>query len=156
MDRTTGSTDELIDRLAQCASRLRSLADRQTSAQRWSANAGDGWSPIEILAHMRASDAILSPRILHILVRDNPPLPRFDERRWAEVARFNDLPASELVHAHSVARAELVHALRRIDAANWQRTGTHDEEGVVSILEIAEHVADHEEEHLADLEKMLG
>src|SRR5690242_11399826 len=52
------------------------------------APAADGWSAAQILAHIRASDDILAPRIYAILTRDNPPLPAYDERRWAEIADY--------------------------------------------------------------------
>ena len=42
------------------------------------------WSIADIFTHLRAADDIIAPRLVQILVRDNPPLPSYDERRWVE------------------------------------------------------------------------
>src|SRR5438067_2490663 len=106
-------------RFAAAISRLED-ADSVTSAQ-----AGE-WSPVEVLAHVRASHDIIEPRIYHILVRDNPVLLAYDDARWAEVAHYASLPVIESLEAMRLRRDELVRTLRSLSEADWERVGTHE------------------------------
>src|SRR5437667_10085382 len=90
-------------------------ADSVTSAQ-----PGE-WSPVEVLAHVRASHDIFEPRIYYILVRDNPTLLAYDDGRWAQVARYASLPVIESLEAMRLRRNELVRALRGLSEADWER-----------------------------------
>ncbi len=49
-------------------------------------------------------------------------------------------------------RAELASMLRRAASDDWERIGTHEERGVISLLDVITHVVEHEEEHCAQLE----
>ena len=112
------------------------------------------WGPRQVLAHVRASGEILAPRIFHVLVRDNPLLPAYDQDRWALVAGYESLPAAELLETLRLQRVELVHALRALPPADWHRTGTHEARGPLTVLQLATALADHEEEHCIQLEHM--
>jgi len=112
------------------------------------------WSPEEVLAHLRAAHDITEPRILAILTRDNPPLPAFDERRWQEVACYLALPMTESLETLRLRRHELVQALHALPAAAWMRTGRHEERGPLTVLEIAQDIAFHDEEHCIQVERM--
>jgi hypothetical protein len=111
----------------------------------------DGWSAAEILAHIRASDDILAPRIYAILTRDNPPLPAYDERRWAEIAGYANARFAPSLTTFRLRRQELVSTLGRIAPADWGRIGTHEEHGPITLQAVAEHLVAHEEEHCAQL-----
>ena len=114
----------------------------------------DGWSAAEILAHLRASDDIFVPRFYAVLTRDNPPLLDFDERRWAEVASYSEARFAPSLTAFRMRRLELVSTLRRAEPAEWLRIGTHETRGPLTLLELAESLLAHEEEHCAQLRAM--
>jgi hypothetical protein len=103
------------------------------------------------MSHLRAANDILEPRLYQVLVRDSTPLIGFDERRWLEVARYDSLPVNDLLHTMMLKRKELVHALRGLSPEDWLRTGTHEVRGPMSVLDIAGQIADHEDEHLAQI-----
>lgn len=105
------------------------------------------WSPAEVLAHVRASQDIMEHRIYAVLVRDNPPLPAFDNYRWMEVAHYAGLPVTESLDGMRVRRKELVRALRSVSPGDWDRTGTHEVRGPLSVLAIARSLVEHEAEH---------
>jgi hypothetical protein len=56
----------------------------------------------------------------------------------------------------AIPRYELIKTLRRLLPADWQRTGLHEEHGEVSIEAIVNHIAGHDEEHLAQMARLLG
>ena len=118
--------------------------------------APDGaWSAATILAHIRASDDILAPRLFAILTRDNPPLPAYDERRWAAVTGYAEARFAPSLTAFRMRRQELVSALSRIAPADWGRIGTHETNGPITLQAVAEHLVAHEEEHCTQL-RALG
>ena len=41
--------------------------------------------PRDLFAHLRASDAILAPRVYQLLTRPGAPIAGYDERIWARV-----------------------------------------------------------------------
>ena len=130
------------------------FAGRDDAALR--AGATGDWSPLDVLIHLRASDEIIAPRLVQMLVRDDPPLPAFDERRWAEVVDYDGFPPALLLARFAARRDELLHALRRCDATVWERTGRHEEYGRLTLWTVASRLAAHEAEHLTQLTRLLG
>src|SRR5438105_11669316 len=118
-----------MSRLAAAPARFAAALARLDDADSVTSSRPGEWSAAEVLAHIRASHAILEPRIYHILVRDNPPLAAFDERRWAEVARYAVLPIIDSIEAMRLQRKELMYALRALSPSDWERIGTHEVSG---------------------------
>jgi hypothetical protein len=110
------------------------------------------WSPAEVLAHLRAADGIQSIRAYMILARNEPPLPAFDERAWAEVAGYLTLHPRASLDLYFRRRVELAHMLRGTAPANFNRVGMHETLGRLTLQALLENLAGHEEEHVAQLE----
>lgn len=112
------------------------------------------WSPADILAHLRAADDIQSVRAYMILARDEPPLPAFDERAWAEVAGYLTLHPRASLDLYFRRRIELAHMLRSVAPADFERVGIHETLGRLTLQAVLENLASHEEEHVGQLEAM--
>ncbi len=112
------------------------------------------WSPAEVLAHLRAADDIQSIRAYMILARDEPPLPAFDERIWAEVAGYLTLHPRASLDLYFRRRVELAHMLRGVAPADFDRAGIHETLGQITLQAVLENLTGHEEEHVAQLEAM--
>lgn len=151
-----GTPEELIRRLGDTVTGLNRLASETPAFEAWHRRAGDEWSAAEILAHVRASEDILLPRVYQILVRDNPPLPAFDERRWAEIAGYAAMPVDAHFARIVIRRYELIQLLRSLTPEAWQRTGVHEERGAVTLEQIVAHIVGHAEEHQHQMEKLLA
>ncbi|MGE3267674.1 MAG: DinB family protein [Chloroflexota bacterium] len=147
---------DLLDRLSSTPSRIGTAAAGRSEHELTTIPPRDEWSPRAVLAHMRASDDILAPRLIAMLVREEPMLPAFDDRHWCDVMGYDSADFAELLMAFTARRAELVAALRRLDARAWRRTGTHEARGQTSMLETLRHLVDHESEHCLQLEAMLA
>lgn len=148
----TTRIDDLLVRLAGIPARVASAVAGRSETLLHRLSATDGWSAAEIFAHMRASDDIMTPRVFMILVRDQPPLAAFDERRWAEVAGYTLADFQTSLQAFTLRRAELVSMLHRIGAEEWRRVGVHEARGPISLLDVITTLVEHEEEHCAQLE----
>ena len=152
---TADAIAEVIEALSDAAERLDELAEQPE--ERWQARPRAGaWSAVEVLAHLRSSDDILTPRLLQIAVRENPLLLSLDERRWQEVTGYAELPAEQLIEGFRARREELLFALGRLPLSSWRRTGMHEERGELSLFAVAQLLVEHEQEHLEQVERALG
>src|ERR1700730_4719456 len=141
--------DSTLTRLEEL---LRSLRPDQLSARPFD----EAWSAEELFEHVRASEAIVAPRILQLLVQ-GPGLAgtSFDERRWAIVAGRAQLPLDDRLALFELRRRELVALLRDLTAEEWSRRGDHPQLGRLSVADLCEGMAGHEEEHCRQLAEIV-
>ena len=148
--------DDLVERLATTPGRIASAASGRSPEELSAAPADDAWSAVAVLAHLRASDDILSPRLVAMLVRDEPSLPAFDDRRWGEVMGYAEADFQELLAAFTFRRAELVKVLRGLAPSDWERAGVHEAHGRITLRETLRHLVEHEAEHCVQLEALFA
>lgn len=146
----------LLDQLAYAPQRTQNAVSGWSEAQIYGASAAGEWSAAEILAHLRASDDILAYRVYTILARDTPPLPAYDERRWAEVAGYAQADFRASLDTFARRRGELVALLRRIAPEDWERSGMHESRGDMTLREVVTTLVEHEEEHVAQIEALAA
>ena len=144
--------DNLLRRLSDVPSRISHSVARLSEAEKHTNLSNCEWSAAEILAHLRASDDIVAYRLYVILVRDNPALPAYDERRWAEIAGYAQADFESSLKTYTLRRTELVKMLRQVALDDWKRFGTHEVKGIISLLDVATSLVEHEEEHCLQLE----
>jgi hypothetical protein len=152
----TTETDDLVERFAAAPGRIAQAAGGHDATRLHTAPADGEWSPRDILAHLRASDDILGSRLIQILVRDQAPLPAFDERRWAEVVGYGSREFESLLATFTARRAELAAMLDGLSPDDWQRAGLHEERGPRTILQLLRILVEHEAEHVAQIEASLA
>ena len=145
------STEALLSRFAAIPAYIVQVIEGRSKEELRVKSAGNEWSMVEVFAHMRASDDIVTPRIYVILVRETPMLVAYDERRWAKIARYEQLDFHVSLHLFTMRRAELINVLRLLTSEDWQRVGIHEELGPQTVLSIVSGLLEHEEEHCAQL-----
>jgi hypothetical protein len=146
--------DHLLQRLAAGPARIAHAAARLSVEEKRTSQPEGEWTAADILAHIRASDDILTFRLYAVLARDNPPLAAYDERNWAEVAGYAHSDFGASLQVYSLCRAELVDMLRGVALEDWQRTGVHELKGSLTLLDILTSLVEHEEEHCLQMESM--
>lgn len=109
------------------------------------------WSAYEIVLHLAAVEEEVFQRRLRQLAEE--PDPHWE---WTE-PRFGDgFVAPTLDSALDVFRLHRAATLAHLDAlddAGWARTGTHATYGVLDVLDLVTIAADHDDDHLATLER---
>ena len=156
MTEPANEASDLRRRLEDGLTRLGRIVAAVPDRAAWDRRGEDEWSAHEVLVHLRASSEILAPRIPQMLVRDNPPLTAFDERKWAEIGGYAAMAPDLLFARIAMPRYELIELLRRLPDEAWRRTGTHEVSGPVTIAQVVAHLAGHDEEHLDQIERLLG
>jgi hypothetical protein len=152
---TQDEIDNLLSRLAVVPGRIAHVLKDQNDAELRRSNSKNEWSIIDIFAHMRASDDILAYRAYVILARENPALAAYEERRWAEVARYAHTDFHASLTLFTLRRAELVYMLRHTALDDWKRVGIHEVRGPLTLFDVVTTLVAHEEEHCAQLEALL-
>src|SRR6185312_14232899 len=142
----------LIARVLRGPGQVSRIFSMLTDGQLREPSAPGEWSSAEVLAHLRAADDIQSIRAYMILARDEPPLPAFDERIWAEVAGYLTLHPRASLDLYFRRRIELAHMLRGTAPADFERVGTHETLGRLTLQAVLENLTGHEEDHVAQLE----
>ena len=151
----TGKLGWLATRLEEIPARIGRAVAGWDEVRLGAARGGE-WSAVEILAHLRAGDAIFAPRVGAILARDDAPLPAFDERSWAIAAGYADVPFRDSLSDFAASRAETVRLLQRARPGGWARAGIHEARGPITLTDLVANWLAHEEEHCAQLEAMGG
>ena len=153
---TSLECEMLLSRLAAAPAHFQALLARLEDAASVTTVAAGEWSPHEVVAHMRATNDILEPRVFQVLVRPNTPLIGFDEDRWLQVLGYVKLPVTDLLQTMAWRRKELVNALRNVSPEDWERSGIHEVRGPMTVYELATQIAEHEDEHLAQIVRATG
>jgi uncharacterized damage-inducible protein DinB len=141
----------LLSRFAAIPGRIAQAVEGQDKEQLRARPVQDEWSIAEVFAHIRASDDIVIPRVYAILAHDIPSLIAYDERRWADVARYIEAEFDTSLRHFTLRRAEVVNVLRHLAPIGWQRIGVHEERGVQTLQDVVSGQVEHEEEHTAQL-----
>jgi hypothetical protein len=69
---------------------------------------------------------------------------------------YADGDFQELLAGFAFKRAELVRALRRLQAADWQRTGQLETRGTIVMENVLRMIVEHEDEHCLQIEALLA
>jgi hypothetical protein len=112
------------------------------------------WSILEIVAHMRdmERDAYLT-RYRRILAEDNPALPDLDGDLIALRDDYRSLKLPEVLRDWLKFRRECLRLLKSVKGPRWERMGTHETAGPLSMdALLRRHAMANDEAHLSQIE----
>lgn len=115
------------------------------------------WSILEIVAHMRdmERDAYIG-RYHRILTEDNPTLPDIDGDLLAQSEDYRGMKLTEVLRDWARLRKECLKLLKSVKGARWERTGTHEFAGPLSMDALLRRQAmGNDEAHLEQIENIV-
>lgn len=95
-------------------------------------------------------------RIARILVEDNPALENFDGERTARERSYQDRDVARGIAAFTRARAANLEALRRAQGEQWDRSGSQEGVGKVTLADIPRMMAEHDRSHGDEIADLLA
>lgn len=141
-----------LDALTATPDAFAAALDR-LGAERFTMSPAPGeWSAAAILLHVRAADAVISPRVLQIVTRPGVALADFDERAVGALLLRVGSPPAEQVASLRRRRDELVALLVSLTDDELALTGEHETRGTVTVEDVCRALVDHEGEHLQQLD----
>lgn len=117
------------------------------------------WSIQEIVIHLADSELILADRMKRIIAEDNPQLLGFDESRFVRNLFYNEQSADDAVTLFEVNRRNFARVLKKLPDAAFNRIGTHNQRGpmtLVALLEMSVKHLKHHMEFIVSKREMLG
>jgi hypothetical protein len=109
------------------------------------------WSIGQIVLHLMDSDLIASDRMKRIIAEENPPIIGYDETAFSKKLFYEKLDpfaAAELFRRNREMTAII---LRNLPDEAFERIGTHNERGKLTLGEMVTMYVQHVEHHLGFL-----
>ncbi len=119
--------------------------------------ASGGFSFVENVWHLADLEReAYGPRIRRILEDDNPALPNFDGDRIARERNYQEKDVERGIALFTLARQANLEKLRALSGQDWERSGTQEGVGIVTLADIPRMMADHDRSHGADIAEILA
>jgi len=112
------------------------------------------WSVNDILAHLRSCSDLWTHSIYAMLAEHEPVFSDIDERKWAKVTRYAELPFAESFQAFSFQRENLLRVLKSLPFESWEKSAIIFERKH-TVFTQARRMTKHENEHCAQIESLL-
>lgn len=113
------------------------------------------WNAGQVMSHLADAELAYGFRIRLILTRDAAPLAAFDQDAWTRRLSAADDAQSALSRWRALRQSHL-RILTSLSESEWRRSGIHDERGEITVADIAETLAGHDEEHLRQMREAAG
>jgi uncharacterized damage-inducible protein DinB len=139
---------ELIDFLAQTPTQLKDSAAAASDPPE-----GE-WSAAQVIGHLAACEFYFVERLNRLLREDSPHLRAFGTKAFECQESMMDASVDSNLQAFNELRGESVSMLMSLALNLWDRAGTYESEGKMSIEDVVELMIDHDAEHLAQIEAL--
>lgn len=144
---------EVLDTLSGTPSRLGALVRGLSAAQLAQRPKEGEWSMGEILNHLLVGEGdVISPRLQRMLLEEAPTFPSSATGRTGFAATPAPHEFSEDLAAFRQVRSQTIVFLKSLGERDWLRIGTTPTRGTLTIEAYARYLAEHDLEHLAQLE----
>jgi hypothetical protein len=110
------------------------------------------WSPREIVHHLADSEMTAAIRLRLLLAEERTAIRGYDQEEFARKLYY-DRPYEKSLEAFRYARETTAEILDRMDAAAWQREGTHSEVGRYPVEKWLEIYAVHAHNHAEQIRR---
>ena len=148
---------ELIHVLTQTPQTVANLVKDLSEPDLSFKNSPDEFSAIENVCHLRDIEIDgYTERILRILRENNPTLPDIDGSRLAIEREYQSQNLSEALQAFADARTRNTKTLRGLIAEQFDREGTLEGTGSVTIRGLLLMMRNHDADHVRELSSIRG
>jgi hypothetical protein len=123
----------------------------------WEGIPSETFTAIDQLCHIRDIEIDgYHLRFERLLNEDAPSLVSIDSYEVARERAYPDAPAAQIFADFRKARAHTVALLETLGAEQWQRAGSFQGYGPVTVQGLAHYLCSHDQQHLAGMHWLLG
>jgi hypothetical protein len=112
------------------------------------------WSANDILAHLRSCADLWTHSIYAMLAENEPVFSDIDERKWARVTHYSELPFAQSLELFSLQRENLLRVLKPLPLEAWEQAAIIFERRHTVFSQVR-RMAKHEIEHVAQIEALF-
>ncbi|OGO13327.1 MAG: hypothetical protein A2Z66_00825 [Chloroflexi bacterium RBG_13_66_10] len=114
----------------------------------------NGWSPIEIVCHLRDAETEVNlPRLQKILSQPAPFLSAVDTDPWVLERAYQRQSPVEAIAAFTQSRKQLLTRLESLKPSEWSLPARHALLGPTTLAEVMGLIVEHERIHMASLRR---
>jgi len=113
------------------------------------------WSVVEVLAHLLDVEIALSFRVRKAAAEPGSVLTPWDQERWTPGLRHRRAEPRATLAAFTALRGDTVALLRRLSPAQRRAAARHPEYGRIRVDQMVAHVAEHDLNHLQQIQATL-
>lgn len=106
------------------------------------------WSIHEIVIHLLDSDELAIDRMKRIVCEDNPTQLYADETAYIERLFPHDQSLEDALTLFEVGRRQFARVLRKLPDSAFERIGTHNKKGRVTLADMVQSYVDHVKDHM--------
>jgi hypothetical protein len=141
---------------AATADKLDRLIKGMSTAELRKRPAPEKWSVSEIIAHLADGEIVGGFRMRFILGSPGSPVVAYDQDKWVTSGHYDKRDPQKSVEMFRVLREGNLALLRSLEPEQWKHYGMHSERGQESIEQIVRMFAEHDINHLQQIEKILA
>lgn len=147
------------DRIQILSETAEVLADivRQNTVEQLRARPFEGkWTPNEVIGHLSDTEWVFGYRLRAILCEDEPDILGMNHELWVSGQRHNEREPMELVEVFRQLREPNVALWKRVEPAQLQRSGLHNERGRETLDKYLTGQAGHDLSHVDQIRRDLA
>jgi hypothetical protein len=115
------------------------------------------FAAVEVICHLRDLEREgYSVRIQKLLAEEQPSLSDIDGGRLAMERDYLRQNSASALHDFVAAREDTIRAIRELSAEQWERSGTQEGVGPVTVARVVEMMLEHDEGHLEELRRLCS
>ena len=136
----------LIDRYRAGIDEVHKAIDGATADDLDRRPAPNEWSAREVAHHLADSETMSTIRLRRLIAEDGPTIQAYDEAEFARRLHY-DRPIDESLAVFAAVRTSNLQFLDTLTEDEWQRAGTHSEDGPYSVEKWLQIYAAHGHDH---------
>jgi hypothetical protein len=152
----TYTIDQALTSLATTGRRLERIVSGMSAKRAAARPAPDKWSAKEIICHLSDCELVYGYRFRKILCETEATLVAFDQEAWANKLRYRDLPLKSALATFKALRSGHIALLKSLPRSAWNKSGQHPSYGALTLRQIVTHLADHDRNHVAQVERLAA
>jgi len=114
------------------------------------------WSMIENAAHIRDIERVYQERFSKMAFSDRPAFWMLDNDRAAQRLKYAESDAAAVGKEFRRLREDTVVLLRTLPDAAWRRIGLHPKRGELTVEQLGEVLAGHDDNHIGKVRELRG
>ncbi len=116
----------------------------------------DGWTVLEVVAHLRDFDRIFRERAELMLEDEYPELKEVDHDKLVVDEKYNEQNLTQVYIDLVKSRRETITFFSDLSRSQWERFGNHWERGDFSMTDAVIQVCTHEVNHIEQITRILS
>lgn len=127
-----------------------------TSAITTLRDGADGWTPLEVLCHLRDFDVIFHERAQSVVEQDQPRFVPRDHSQMVIDGKYNQQDVQQVLADLNASRQRFIAFFESLTPEQWERHGIHAEYGEFSLTRSLIQVGHHDANHIEQITRILA